>query len=408
VRERRGMTLIDRHLLARLAPVMAAALAVALAALLIERLLRLLDLMTGYGAGLGPVMALVLNLVPHYLGLALPAAFCVGVLGVLGRMARDAELDALEAAGWSLRRIGAPFLVAGVALALLSLLISGVIQPYSRHAYRATLHAVVNAGWSGRVEPGVFIDLGRGAVLSALDVDATGRILTRVLLIEPRAGGETGGEMGGGAGGGAGGGETVVTAARGLVEPDPAAGRVRIVLLDGRALTRGGGLLRFERLQMAQDFALDANPFRPRDGPREMTFPELWARARGRDGFPPDPVHAAELHSRLVRALSMPGVALLAVPLGVARKRTPGWPRLLIALAALAGYHNALNVAAGLSAAGALGPVAALWALGAAFLGLSGALYLSTPGQGARSPLQRLFRAAEALTLAVGRRKGPA
>jgi len=28
--------------------------------------------------------------------------------------------------------------------------------------------------------------------------------------------------------------------------------------------------------------------------------------------------------------------------------------------------------------------------------------------KGARSPLQRLFRAAEALTLAVGRRKGPA
>ncbi|MEM0944955.1 MAG: LptF/LptG family permease, partial [Pseudomonadota bacterium] len=61
-------------------PKMAAALIVTLGVLLIERLLRLLDFITGNGADIGPVLTMMLNLLPHYMGLALPAAFCIGVL----------------------------------------------------------------------------------------------------------------------------------------------------------------------------------------------------------------------------------------------------------------------------------------------------------------------------------------
>ena len=54
----------DRYLIAQMFPRMIAALLVTLAALLIERLLRLLDLITGHGADIGPVFTLMLNLLP--------------------------------------------------------------------------------------------------------------------------------------------------------------------------------------------------------------------------------------------------------------------------------------------------------------------------------------------------------
>ena len=70
----------DRYLIATMAPRMTAALLITLAVLLIERLLRLLDFITGHGADIGPVLTMMLNLLPHYMGLALPAAFCICLL----------------------------------------------------------------------------------------------------------------------------------------------------------------------------------------------------------------------------------------------------------------------------------------------------------------------------------------
>ena len=105
MRPRTFLCRADRYLIAQMFPRMLAALLFTLAALLIERLLRLLDFITGHGADIGPVLTLMLNLLPHYMGLALPAAFCVGILATLSSLSKDNEIDALESAGWSLRRI---------------------------------------------------------------------------------------------------------------------------------------------------------------------------------------------------------------------------------------------------------------------------------------------------------------
>ena len=116
----------DRYLLAHMLPRMAVALVVTLAALLIERLLRLLDFITGHGAELGPVLGLAVNLLPHYVGLALPAAFCIAILTSISALSKANELDALESAGWSMRRIGVPFIAVAVVLGLLSVALFGL------------------------------------------------------------------------------------------------------------------------------------------------------------------------------------------------------------------------------------------------------------------------------------------
>lgn len=368
----------DRYLIAQMAPRMFAALCVMLAALMIERLLRLLDFITGHGAGIGPVFGLILNLLPHYMGLALPAAFCVGILATLSSMAKANEIDALEAAGWSLRRIGVPFIGCAVLLALVSVFLFGVVQPYSRYAFNAQRHLIGAIGWDGRVEQGVFLDVGDGMTLSAAEIDASGRILYDVFLVLEEEEGR---------------GETVITAERGIVVSADDGRSVYLVLENGRALPASGGTLDFEQLQIDRRFDADENPFRPRgDSERELTFPELWAEMHPPAGIMPEPRFAVEFHGRLVRALSLVGIALIAVPLSVARKRGGAWLRIAVAVAVLAAYDNLIKFAAGYAALGYVQPVPALWGAFAIFNGIGLWLYLSTPGQGSRSPLRALMR----------------
>lgn len=366
----------DRYLIVQMAPRMLLALAVVLLALIIERLLRLLDFITGHGADIGPVLGLVLNLLPHYMGLAMPAAFCIGILATLSSMARANEIDALEAAGWSLRRIGAPFVACAVLLSLFSALLFGVIQPYSRFAFNELRHVIGSAGWDGRVEQGVFLDAGRGLVLSAADIDASGRVLYGVFLVQVEDGEET-----------------VITAERGYVISAPEGDSVLLVLERGRALPAEGGALDFERFQLSRSFDADENPFRPRgDSERELTLGELWDEMHPASGAEPEPRFAAEFHARLVRAFSLIGIALISVPLSVTRKRAGAWPRIVIAVALLAGYDNLVKLAAGYAEIGLVPAAPALWGAFIAFNGLGLWLYVVTAGQGVETPLRALLR----------------
>lgn len=370
-----GLTKVDRYLIGRMAPRMAIALAITLIALLMERVLRLIDLVTTQGAPLSYVVRMTVNLLPHYLGLALPATFCIAVLTLVSSMARENEIDALEGAGWSLRRIGAPFIASAMILSIVSLPLLGILQPYTRYGYREVKHAAMNAGWTGRVEEGVFIDAGDGLIISAREVDPTGRILSRVFVSQQENGAES-----------------ILTARLGLVLPDPDGRVVRLVLKDGRGLV-AGGWLDFEDLRLSREFAIDKNPFRPRgDSERELTFGELLTRASGEDGLPPEPRYIAEFHSRIVRAVSLIGIALLSIPLGVSRKRASVWPRLALAMVILVAYDHMLLTLKAMADLGRVPPVMALWLACAAFLAGSFWLYFMTPGQGAPSPLRAVLR----------------
>ncbi|MFV0473309.1 MAG: LptF/LptG family permease [Pikeienuella sp.] len=371
---------IDAYLLRLMATPMLAALAVTLGALLLERVLRLFELLTGKGAPIGLVLSMTLNLVPHYLGLALPAAFAVGIIVVMTSLSSENELDAMEGAGWSVRRIGAGFVLCGAALGIFSLVLFGYLQPYSRYAFQAVKHELVNAAWDARVEAGTFIDAGEGMTISAEEVDPTGRVLDRVFVLQ---------EEGEGA-------ERILTAERGLLIPNPETRTLRLRLINGVAVSIGraeGELsVSFDSLVLEREFDLDGELFRPRGGcERELTQQELLARIRGEDGAPPDPRYAAEFHGRLVRAFALIGVPLIAVPLAVAGKRSPVWRRVALALAVLIIFQNVTKTVESLAASGAVDPVIGLWGLCAAFFALGLWLFLTTASQGTDSALRKLF-----------------
>jgi len=376
---------LDRHLLRRMAPRMGIALLVTLLALLLEKVMRLIDLVSTEGAPLELVLSMALNLVPHYLGLALPATFCIAVLTSLATLSRENELDALESSGWSLRRIGAPFIAASVVLALISLPLFGMLQPYSRYGYKAIKHAVRNAGWTGRLEEGIFVDAGNGLIISAGEVDPTGRILSRVFVIQLEDGSES-----------------VFTAQIGMILPDQEAQAIQLLLKNGRGLV-ADGWLNFNDLKLSRQFEIDRNPFRPRGGSeRELTLGELRTRATGADGLPPEPRYAAEFHGRLVRIVAVIGVALMSIPLGVMRKRAPVWPRIALALVVLLTFHHILQTVQSYASLGRVDAALGLWGVCAVFLLISGWLYAVTPGQGASSPLRSLLRVLDSISTDLG------
>ena len=176
-----NLRLIDRYMLKLVAWPMVGCLGVTVVALLLERVLRLLDALSQSSARFGYVTELAANLVPHYLGLALPVAFFVALFIVITKLSDGSEIDALLASGQSLSRIAIPFVCVGLFLSLFSVALFGYSQPYSRYAYRSVMHAAVNAGWNGRLSGGAFIDEDN-LLMTADGADPAGQSLTRIFI----------------------------------------------------------------------------------------------------------------------------------------------------------------------------------------------------------------------------------
>lgn len=390
--------LVGRYLLALLMRPLIATLFFVMPALLLERLLRLFDLLA-MGGPIGTVAQLVLFLTPHYLGLAIPAAFFISVFTVIARLGHYHELDALQNAGFSLNRISRPFLLVGVLLAVGGLALYGYGQPYARYAFRAAFHVVTNMGWNATVPAGEFTRVAEGVTASADVTDpATGR-LTGIFIHQRRADGS----------------EVVTTAATGRLVPSEDTAQLLLDLRGGTQITTWPdgrvATLAFGQSASARRFTLHLPVFRARGGDeREMTLDELW-QARH---LPEPPVaHGrieGELHGRLVRSLSLMVLPLLAVPMGLAAKRARRWHGIALSAVILVLYHHAIQLAESLGDAGMIDARPALWGAFLVFTGFSAAVFLRANRHPAEGPFDRplaaLQQAAEAAaTLSPFRRR---
>ena len=178
------LSLIDRYMLKRVCWPLAGAIVIGMAALLLERLIRLLDLFANRGGPLSMILKMLGNLVPHYLSIAIPAAFFVGVLYATLRLSNDSELDVMRASGLSLRRLVAPMLVMAVVLTVASAIILGFLQPYTRYAYRALVYLVTETSWNSAIERGAFFSGFGGKTILIGDIADGGRTLKKIFIQE--------------------------------------------------------------------------------------------------------------------------------------------------------------------------------------------------------------------------------
>lgn len=369
---------IDRYLLAETWRRMAIALGVVLVSLVIERILRLFDVVSMHGGPVGMVWEMAMFLVPHYLGLALPAGFFLSIYLLVARLGDDNEMDALLSCGLSPLRVAIPFLGSAMVLVMFSIALFGYIQPYSRYAYRAVYYLAVNIPWGAQIPEQSFSSVGKSAVVTADKVHDSGNGLERVFVHQWR-----------------GNREVITTAARGELDFDATGSRFGLRLHDGiQAFVSSDGHVNFNRfdyLELDRSFASTLPLFRPRgNDAREFSLDELVAASSQPPSTIPRTEIVSELHARLVRALSLAFLPFLAIPMALAAKRRKRSTGIIFGSVVLLLFHYVLQTLEGLADTGRV-PAPSLWVATGVFALISLALFWRAQRSPGENPLDRLF-----------------
>jgi len=329
-RYRPGM--LDRYLIAQALPPFAVSLTAVLAALLLERLLVLFDELATEGSSIRTFLSLLTDLLPHYLGLALPAALCVSVFMIVRRMSDNNEIDALLASGLSLARIARPFMQAGVLLGALGILLYGYVQPFARYDFRAGFYYAAHSGWAPHLQSRMFATTSGSAMLTADTVSYDGSRLIHIFIQEQ---GKTANH--------------VITADHGTLLPVPGKLASRLDLWNGVILTDPHPDHPHDRPTQAH-FDHTTRILAPSEGhgfrtrgldERELTSVELVGLLRHHKGAIPRSHLRAEINFRLARAIAIPFIPALAAALAIgAKRRRPILGLITLALILVAFDHT--------------------------------------------------------------------
>jgi lipopolysaccharide export system permease protein len=348
--------LIDLYLLRGLAGPFLLVTGAACVAMMLERALRLIQEMAAAGAHVSFFFPMLGQLLPYYLNLALPAAFMAALVLLIARMDERLELETLLASGLSLGRIAAPLVAAGLFVAAASLVVGGFLEPHGRYNFRSLRVAAVNAGRIRDLQPKAFYQPAEGV---ALTVDSQSGAGAGGLFLRQRT--RAGSEL-------------ILTAGHGRIGLAPGAREIDIGFGPGLYYLDQSGPgahrpIAVHHQGMAfRDSLLVENALWNRGWDQaELTLAELAAARRdGSSTLAPRKLDA-EIYSRLARALTLPLIPLLVLPLCVAAKRGRRGLGVVAAAAILLSFHHGLNFARNLGRDGSIDPLLTIGVITLAF-----------------------------------------
>ncbi|MGZ8282690.1 MAG: LPS export ABC transporter permease LptF [Allosphingosinicella sp.] len=393
-------TQTDRYLAKLIFVPLMATLALAAMLLLLEKMLRLFDFVVSEGGPVNVVWRMLANMIPQYLGLAIPLGLLLGVLLAFRRLALSSELDALRAIGLSYGRLlRVPYLFA-IVLVAVNMFIIGFVQPKAEYAYEGLRFELRSGALGASIKVGEFTNIGRRTTLRVERSENRGTDLFGVFLRAESRDGRT----------------LAVTADRGtfLATDDPNV--ILFRLANGRLVHNGPGyrtprVLSFTRYDLPIDLpAIEA--FRPRgNGTEELTLPELVRIGSRLGDSERRNAIRANFHFRLVEVVMMVMMPLLAVALAVPPKRSTSGLGIFLSIVMVVTYHKVNQYAEEMGALGRVDPVIALWAPFLLFAALIGWMYWTIafkPGGQPIGALERAFgRVGKALGRLVRRRRRP-
>jgi lipopolysaccharide export system permease protein len=373
------MRLIDTYILRRVLMPLLAAVGIAMAALLMQRLILLLDLFANRGSPLSIILRMLGNLVPFYLGIALPAALFIGVLYAGSRLSSESELDAMRASGMSLLRLIAPVLALAVVLVIISSYLLGWLQPYTRFGYRALVHLVTDTQWDSAIERGAFFTGFGGKTILIGDISDGGRTLSRIFVKDKDESGRT----------------IIVTAERGDLLKQSDFSLVLSLHHGVRSETTPNGdatrAMTFDQLDLPLE-SIAPDPFRPRgEKESELTFTELIQNYFNTSPNLDYEDILAEINERLVRTVSIFFLPFLAFPVGISSRRTSKSLRMIVGVLFLIFYYEVLQFGEASVSKGKIGPALALWLPCGIFVGCSLWLFWVADRKPGQDPLAHLF-----------------
>ncbi len=394
-------TQIDRYLAKLIFVPLLGTLCLAAMLLIMDRMLRLFDFVVSEGGPVSIVWRMLANLIPEYLGLAIPVGLTLGVLLAFRKLALSSELDSLRAAGLGYGRLMVvPYLYA-VALLVANFAIVSFVQPKAYYEYQSLRFELRSGALGASIKVGEFTNMGRRITLRVERSENRGTDLHGVFVRLTTRDGRS----------------LAVTADRGtfLATDDP--DTILFRLSNGRMVHnapsyRTPRVLRFIEHDLPIELP-SIEAFRGRgEGTRELTVPEL-VRIGGDAGAPETRRDAARanFHFRMVEVAMMLLVPLLAVALAVPPKRSSSGLGIFVAIVFVVTYHKVNQYAEQMGALGRFDPLIALWAPFLIFAGLILWMYWTLahkPGGQPIGALERLFaRIAKAFGRIFRRRARP-
>jgi lipopolysaccharide export system permease protein len=304
------LPLLDRYLAKEILLPFAAGLLFLTQILLATQLLANAHVLFGSGVSLLDVAEVVLLLLPRIVSYVLPIAFLLGAVLGVGRLAEDREVVALGAAGLSTARLVRVPLALSVILAGVGLWITAELEPRCLVAARDLVVDVVKRNVRNDVKPGTFYDQIPGTTLYAERVRG-GRFEN--VLISDRSDPEA---------------PVLALAREGRLEAVGTGDEMELVLQDGELHRASPGddqyvLATFARAEVV--LGLGA-AFRDRGGlargntERLAEVAERARALRARGEVREANRVEASMHRSIAAALAVIPFALLAVPLGAARR----------------------------------------------------------------------------------------
>lgn len=152
------LTLLDRLVLREVMVPLAVGLLAILQLLVILQLLQLNQVVFGSAVTLADLGRVTVALAPHFLVVAAPLAFMLGVQLGLGRLAFDQELLALGAAGTHPLRLYRVPVAIGLAMAVAVAALARWAEPWGLRQLNAVLNGVIKRNLQTGLTPGVFND----------------------------------------------------------------------------------------------------------------------------------------------------------------------------------------------------------------------------------------------------------
>ncbi len=335
--------------------------------LLLEKMLRLFDLVANQGGPVGVVFKMLGNLIPQYIGLALPLGFLLGVLLAFRKLTNNSEMEAMQAGGLGLFRLmRGPIALSGV-LMIINLALLGFIQPRAFYTYQSLLFDLTSGAFGTSIRPGEYSYLGDGFTLRIEKAFDGGQRLEGIFAQKERPDGHV----------------STITAKEGsfLATPDGRTVLMRLregVIVDveprkpaPRVFTFTQHDYPFEMPQIAE--------FRSRgQKERELTLPELWSQA-GTTTVPREArTYVSAFWDRILRSLTILILPFMAVGLGVGAKRQQKQLGLAVGVIMLLTLHKTLEFGTAAASLGEGSGMINLFIPFLVFVALSGYFFYTT------------------------------
>ncbi len=392
--------MIDRYLARSIAVPLIGTLVLASMLFVLDKMLRLFSFVIDAGGPVSVVWQMLANLLPEYFALGIPIGLLLGILLAFRKLATTSELDAMRGIGIGFGRLlRVPYFYA-VALTLLNLGIVGYIEPWARYRYERLRFDLQSGALGAAIKVGEFNRLGKRMILRIEGSEKDGTKLRGIFLQVDEKPGST----------------VAATAEEGrfLATDDP-----NTILF---RLKKGRLVQQMDKFAAPRSLAFDSydlpinipaiDKFRGRGkNEDELTLIEVFRRGYSHRLAADDRNRAqANTNYRLVEALMMLMLPLLAIALAVPPKRSTSSLGIFVAIVMVVTYHKINQYGEQMGAQGRIDPLIALWGPFLALLALIGWMYhvvAHRPGGQPIGALERFFAKAGKLLKHFAKRRPP-